>query len=131
MKNLTGHTSAETAFIIADYPHGFTARCKKRMWIEHSPKHGERIVSQTTKPYLTHDVWQTPKKSTYDLMKFLVVEEITGHIKSDAFSMYDAARFEAFLAKGYTLTERQTKLVERIKQLFANKAQAQEASATV
>jgi hypothetical protein len=65
MKLLTGHISPETAYIVDDYPYGFRLRCKIRYWLEYSPKHGFRLVSQTTNPKRPGEVWNKPKASTY------------------------------------------------------------------
>ncbi len=64
---LKGHTSPETAFVVNDYPYGFTLRCKIRYWLE-TNKNGTRFVSQTTNPKAAGfggDVWNKPKASTY------------------------------------------------------------------
>jgi hypothetical protein len=66
MKHLLGHTSPETAFVVADYPYGFRLRCKVRYWLEYKTGHGYRLVSQTTNPKRTDaEVWNKPKASTY------------------------------------------------------------------
>lgn len=65
MKILNGHTSPETAYVVDDYPYGFRLRCKIRYWIEFKPKNGFRIVSQTTNPKRSGEVWNKPKASTY------------------------------------------------------------------
>jgi hypothetical protein len=62
---LRGHTSPETAYLVADYPCGFRLRCKYRCWLEHDPKKGFRFCSQTTNPKLASEPWNKPKKSTY------------------------------------------------------------------
>lgn len=61
---LSGHISPETAYVVDDYPYGFTLRCKIRYWLEYTPKRGFRFVSQTTNPK-RGDVWNKPKASTY------------------------------------------------------------------
>jgi hypothetical protein len=66
-KILKGHVSPETAYLVNDYPYGYTLRCKIRYWLE-SNKHGTRMVSQTSNPKLAGfggDVWNKPKASTY------------------------------------------------------------------
>ena len=64
MKLLFGHVSPETAFVVADYPYGFTLRCSMRYWLEFKPKLGFRLMSQTTNPK-KGNVWNKPKASTY------------------------------------------------------------------
>ena len=62
---LTGHTSPETAYVVEDYPYGFRLRCQMRYWLEYNPKHGVRLVSQTSNPKRPGLVWNKPKASTY------------------------------------------------------------------
>ena len=62
---LNGHTSAETAYVVNDYPYGFQLRCKIRYWIETRKGHGMRFVSQTTNPRWAVEGWNKPKASTY------------------------------------------------------------------
>src|SRR5262245_36847764 len=50
-KPLYGHTSPETAYGIDDYPSGFKARCRKRVWLEFKAKQGWRLVSQTSEKW--------------------------------------------------------------------------------
>jgi hypothetical protein len=64
MKILSGHVSPETAYVVDDYPYGFRLRCKIRYWLEYNPKHGFRLVSQTSNPK-RGNVWNKPKASTY------------------------------------------------------------------
>lgn len=65
MQILKGHTSPETAYVVDDYPYGYTLRCKIRYWLEHKAGHGVRLVSQTTNPKRPGEVWNKPKASTY------------------------------------------------------------------
>jgi hypothetical protein len=65
MKVLSGHVSPETAYLVDDYPYGFRLRCKIRYWLEYKPKQGYRLVSQTTNPKQSGEVWNKPKASTY------------------------------------------------------------------
>ena len=65
MEYLKDHNSAETAYVVDDYPYGFRLRCKIRYWLEYQPKKGFRLVSQTTNPKLQGEVWNKPKASTY------------------------------------------------------------------
>jgi len=59
------HVSPETAYVVSDYPYGYTLRCKIRYWLEYKPKMGFRLVSQTTNPKKAGEVWNKPKASTY------------------------------------------------------------------
>lgn len=65
MKILKGHISPATAYVVDDYPYGYTLRCKIRYWLEYNPKFGFRFVSQTTNPKKIGEVWNKPKPSTY------------------------------------------------------------------
>ena len=65
MKILAGHISPETAYVVNDYPYGYTLRCKIRYWIEYKPKLGFRFMSQTTNPKKLGHPWNKPKASTY------------------------------------------------------------------
>lgn len=78
LKQLTGHVSPETAFVINDYPFGFTLRCKMRHWIE-TTKNGQRFVSQTTNPRKQGEVWNKPKKSTYDKFSGIAIVDDPTH----------------------------------------------------
>lgn len=88
---LHGHTSPETAYLVNDYPYGFTLRCKIRYWIETAKKGQykgqQRIASQTTNPK-KGDTWNKPKYSTYSDMKVLFVDT-EGHVKVDGCVCYN------------------------------------------
>ena len=76
---LTGHTSAETAYEVDDYPYGFRLRCKIRHWVETAAKGAkkgrQRFVSQTTNPKVDGEPWNNPKGGTYNLMTFIYLDE--------------------------------------------------------
>lgn len=73
-KALKGHTSLETAYVVDDYPYGFRLRTKIRYWLEHKPKKGWRLVSQTLNPKTNR--WNKPKASTYiDLAAFMYLDD--------------------------------------------------------
>jgi hypothetical protein len=63
MKPLYDHTTEATAFVVDDYPYGFTARTSIRYWLEYKAKKGWRFVSQTKNPKT--GAWNKPKMSTY------------------------------------------------------------------
>lgn len=90
MKVLTGHTSAETAYTVADYPYGFRLRCQIRYWIETKKGQGQRCVSQTTNPKrLPAIVWNKPKASTYSAIKVLFIDDV-GHVQCDGLHAYES-----------------------------------------
>jgi hypothetical protein len=63
MKPLYDHTTEATAYVVDDYPYGFTARTSIRYWLEYKAKKGWRFVSQTKNPKT--GAWNKPKMSTY------------------------------------------------------------------
>ena len=97
MQILKGHISPDTAYVVDDYPYGYTLRCKIRYWLEHKPGKGFRLVSQTTNPKRGH-VWNKPKASTY--MKFggCMFLDDNGHVQWNGLSEYSSgAEAKAFL----------------------------------
>ena len=80
MKILTGHTSPETAYVVEDYPYGFRLRCRIRYWLEHKPRRGFRLVSQTTNPKKLGSPWNKPKASTYCQFGVMFLNE-EDHVK--------------------------------------------------
>ncbi len=78
---LSGHTSPETAYVIEDYPCGFVARCKKRIWLEYRAGYGFRFCSQTTNPKRAGDVWQAVKASTYSPVCTVLYLNEEDHVK--------------------------------------------------
>lgn len=79
IKVLRGHTSMDTAFLVDDYPYGYTLRCSIRYWIETATKGAkkgrQRFMSQTTNPKVDGTVWNKPKGSTYALMAWMYLDE--------------------------------------------------------
>jgi hypothetical protein len=99
MQILTGHTSPETAFIVPDYPFGFRLRCSIRYWIEHKPKLGCRMVSQTSNPKRPGLVWNKPKASTYSQFGAALYLDDAGHVQHAGLTEYtDGATAEAWRA---------------------------------
>lgn len=68
---LLGHTDADTAYVVDDYPYG-RSRTQKRYWIESKPKHGDRLVTQTLNPKTGR--WNKPKAGTYSAVLVLFLE---------------------------------------------------------
>lgn len=92
-KILSGHVSPETAFVIDDYPYGFRLRCKIRYWLEHHPKHGTRLWSQTTNPKIAGaEVWNKPKCSTYAYIAGAMYLNEQGHVEWSGLSEYSTAK---------------------------------------
>jgi hypothetical protein len=100
MEILKGHTSPETAYIVADYPYGFKLRCKIRYWLEFKPKLGFRFVSQTTNPKRAGEHWNAPKASTYSRFGACMYLNGEGHVAWSGLSEYcSSTEAEAWLAK--------------------------------
>lgn len=77
-KILSGHDSPDTAYVVDDYPYGYTLRTKIRYWVETSERFGQRFVSQTLKPGT--DQWNRPKASTYTSFMVLFIDASNGHL---------------------------------------------------
>lgn len=85
---LKGHVSPETAYVVDDYPYGYTLRCKIRYWLEYKAKLGFRLVSQTTNPKLAGERWNKPKASTYYRFGACMLLNGDGHVKWTGLSEY-------------------------------------------
>lgn len=92
MKLLTGHISPETAYVVEDYPYGFRLRCKKRIWLDYHPRHGVRLVSQTSNPKLPGERWNKPKASPYcSIAAAMYLDEATGYVEGSGLSFHHSA----------------------------------------
>jgi len=113
---LIGHQTQETAYIIEDYPYG-RLRTKMRIWVEHSAKHGDRVVRQTLNPKTGK--WNKPKKSTYSPIILLVKEkQKDGRVfvkpKEIDVRIGTSLKDLANIRKKYTLTDEQDKMLNRL-----------------
>jgi len=90
---LKGYTSPETAFVVDDYPYGFTLRTKIRFWVETKGKSGcgQRFCSQTLNPKTNQ--WNKPKCRTYAV--------IVGMYKDDK----DYVQYETLSSGGWSKEE--------------------------
>jgi len=96
---LKGHTSQETAYVVADYPYGFRLRCQIRYWLEFKKGKGFRFVSQTSNPKVAGLVWNKPKASTYIENAAFMYLDSKGHVEWHGLGIYaDAAESNAFKA---------------------------------
>ena len=96
---LYGHTSEDTAYLVADYPYGFRLRCQIRYWLEHKKNKGWRFVSQTTNPK-AGDKWNKPKASTYVEFAAAMYLDENGHVQWSSLSQYaEAEQVLAFISK--------------------------------
>jgi hypothetical protein len=93
---LYGHTSEATAYLVDDYPYGFTPRAQIRYWLEHKPKKGWRFVSQTKNPKT--GAWNKPKASTYADWGGAMYLDDNGHVQWEGVGPYtDDAKMLAFV----------------------------------
>jgi len=86
---LNGHDSESTAYVVDDYPYGFTARTKIRYWLEYKPKKGARFVSQTLNPKTQR--WNAAKASTYAYLGGVMFLDMNKHVQWSGLSEYSSA----------------------------------------
>lgn len=99
MQPLYGHTSPETAYLVADYPYGRKVRCRLRAWVEDGGNRGFRFVTQTEHP--TRKVWNAPKKSTYVLVAACMYLDEKGHVQWQGVSEYTDAKEALAFARSF------------------------------
>lgn len=99
MTPLYGHTSPETAYLIADYPYGRKLRCQRRVWIEFNESKGYRFVAQTTNPKTGR--WNAPHKSTYHDTAMALYLDHEGHVQYSAVGVYTKAADALQFAKTF------------------------------
>src|ERR1700722_6117577 len=97
LKPLAGHTTQATAYVVNDYPYGFRLRCKIRYWLEFKKGMGFRLVSQTTNPKLSTEVWNKPKASTYCMLAIMGLDE-QDHVTWTGCNIYQFDELQAFEA---------------------------------
>src|SRR5262245_19768077 len=80
---LRGHVDADTAYLVDDYPYGYSERCQIRYWLHTADKGSARgqvrFVSQTTNPKVDGIHWNKPKPSTYWPWVVMYLDAI-GHV---------------------------------------------------
>jgi len=89
---LSGHTSAETAHVIEDWPYG-RHRTQNRFWVETATKgakkHQQRVVNQTLNPKTGR--WNKPKRGTYSHVVVMFIDhDNSDHIGFKALSPYSS-----------------------------------------
>jgi len=72
MKLIYTAKSALTAYVVTDWPWGWTLKTEARFWIE-TTKHGDRFVQQTLNPKTGK--WCKPKKQTYEAVLVLAITD--------------------------------------------------------
>jgi len=84
MQNQTrlNHNSEETAYLVNNYPWGYTLKTKRKYWIETTTR-GDRFVFQTLNPKTNK--WCKPKKSTYSAVLALYIKD-NGHVTYKGFN---------------------------------------------
>jgi len=94
---LYGHTSEDSAYVVADYPYGFHKRTQIKYWLEGpKPKKGWRFVSQTMNPKTQR--WNKPKASTYLEWGAAMYLDDKGHVHWDGVGVYsDDQKILAFV----------------------------------
>lgn len=87
-KYLYGYDSMENAYVVENYPWGFSLRTKIRYWVETNDKKngGQRFCSQTVNPKT--GVWCAPKKGIYHGVVIMFLDE-NEHVKFIATHPYD------------------------------------------
>ena len=95
---LDAHTSPDTAYTQDDYPYGYTLRTQIRYWLEHKPKHGYRLMSQTLNPKT--NLWNKPKASTYSKYARLYLNS-QGHLHQDCREFQTLESIDRAQAQGF------------------------------
>lgn len=111
LKQLIGHVSPETAYVVADYPYGFRLRCSIRYWIETKAGFGQRFVSQTTNPKKPGEVWNKPKAGIYSPVLVMYLDE-QDHVHHAGISVYESADVISAFARGWELDTHQQAVVK-------------------
>jgi hypothetical protein len=73
MRQLTGHTTPETAFVIPRFPYCFGQYTSARYWIESKEAYGQRIWVQFWDP--ARGAWFKPKTEGYADLAFLMLQD--------------------------------------------------------
>ena len=72
MKLLYNAKCFDTAYVVEDWPWGYTLKTEARFWIE-TTKNGDRLCKQTLNP--KNGRWCKPKKSTYECVAVLAITD--------------------------------------------------------
>ena len=103
MKQLLGHTSEDTAYVVADYPYSFTLRTQIRYWVESKKNFGQRFVSQTMNPKTGR--WNKPKAGTYSNIITMGLDEETDYVTHDNLSFWSKEERIKEFSEKYVLDE--------------------------
>ncbi|MFD4406670.1 hypothetical protein ACFWPH_28305 [Nocardia sp. NPDC058499] len=98
---LRGHTTADTAVSVDDYPYGRLLRTTRRCWVETASKGAkkdhQRLVTQTLNPKSGR--WNNPHPGGYAHTVFLVRYE-NGHVDGIAGPFWDYRQWVRFWLTG-------------------------------
>lgn len=93
---LKGHTSAQTAFEVADYPYGFKLRTRLYTWIESKKEKGDRVVTYTINPKT--GMPNKPKYTVYADFRYLYLDE-AGHVHNEKVRVNSSGSFPELFAR--------------------------------
>jgi hypothetical protein len=118
---LRGHNSADTAYVVDDYPYGFTLRCKIRYWLEAKAGKGFRLCSQTTNVKAGNGWTNKPKCSTYSMSPALAImyRDGIGHVQWTSITAHSwPEHFDSFRASvGALLNDEEKAQVDKVEAL--------------
>lgn len=100
---LLGHDSEETAYLVTDYLYGFRQRTQIRYWLEHKPKKGWRMVSQTEDP--KRGRWNKPKASTYAEWGGAMYLDDAGHVQWTGIGPFSSDRDVLAFAASFPVSQ--------------------------
>ena len=125
LKPLQGFDSETNAYLVKDYPYGFTLRCEIRYWIETKKGFGQRFCSQTLNPKTGK--WNTPKKGRYCTVIGMGLDE-KDYVTTAHLQPYSTKEEVDTFEKVFTpLTERQAKIIGYIREYLAKQEAKAEA----
>jgi hypothetical protein len=78
MEILKEQPTEQKPYIVDNYPYGFRLRTKIKYYVE-TTKNGQRFVSRTLNPKT--NLWNKPKKSTYDQIILIGLEDNTKYVR--------------------------------------------------
>jgi len=94
---LNPQPTEDNPVVVDNYPYGFK-RTEIRYWVESVKKKGDRFVSQTLNPKT--QVWNKPKKSTYNAVNIVYRDESNQHIEYFAlWRSTDADAYKRFMER--------------------------------
>lgn len=105
---LYGHNSAETAYVVDNYPYG-RLQCKMRFWLETKPNKGTRLMMQSQNP--KNGIWNKPKAGNYSLVTENLYLDENGHCKACAIHQYSTAENALEFVKAFPQNEHLSQVV--------------------